>query len=225
MSRPALPPAPAGSRVLSGVELLLGAAIVIGHNVLHVLPNEVPILFVLGLVSTRLRSGRWSAIGLGRPASWRRTLVIALAAAVLRILAGELVIDPLTSHFWPPAAAPAGIDEVTGNLPVALEYLLLVWSFAAFGEEIAYRGYLLVRTADLGRRSTAALWIAAVVTSILFGFGHTYKGPAGILDSGVAGFILGAAYIVSGRNLWACVLAHGLIDTYGVMTLYLGWSS
>src|SRR5436305_14678485 len=52
-----------GWRLFSASELLLGAVIVIGHNVFHVVPNEVPILFVLGLVSVRLRDGRWSAIG------------------------------------------------------------------------------------------------------------------------------------------------------------------
>jgi len=56
-------------RLFSASEVLLGAAIVIGHNVFHVLPNEVPILFVLGLVSVRVRDGGWSAIGFRRPES------------------------------------------------------------------------------------------------------------------------------------------------------------
>src|SRR5262245_38302628 len=93
------------SRLLSGLELLLGAAIVIGHNVFRVLPNEVPILFVLGLLSMRLREGRWSAIGFKRPESWRRIVLIALVAAALRIALGDLVIEPITSHFWPPIVA------------------------------------------------------------------------------------------------------------------------
>jgi membrane protease YdiL (CAAX protease family) len=100
--------------------------------------------------------------------------------------------------------------------------LLLVWTFAAFGEEIAYRGYLVTRAADLGKRSAAAYWIGVVLVSILFGYGHHYKGPAGIIDSGFAGLILGAAYLLAGRNLWASILAHGFIDTYGVTMLYLG---
>src|SRR4030095_7581713 len=73
------------SRLVSALELLLGAAIVIGHNVFRVLPNEVPILFVLGLLSMRLRDGRWSAIGFKRPESWRRIVLIALGAAALRV--------------------------------------------------------------------------------------------------------------------------------------------
>lgn len=212
-------------RWLSLAELAVGSAIVIGHNVYHVIPNEVPILFVFGLLSLRLRDGSWAAMGLGWPISWRRTVLFALAAATLRLLLGALVIDPVTAHFWPAAAAPSGYNEIKGHAMVAFEWLLLIWTFAAFGEEIGYRGYLLTRAAEIGGRSKSAYWIAVLVVAVLFGYGHYYKGPSGIVDSGMAGLILGAAYVLSGRNLWVCILAHGFIDTVGVVTAFLGWSS
>lgn len=212
-------------RWLSLAELAVGSAIVIGHNVYHVIPNEVPILFVLGLLSLRLRDGSWAAMGLGWPISWRRTVLFALAAATLRILLGALVIDPITAHFWPAAVAPSGSAQITGHAMVALRWLLLVWTFAAFGEEIGYRGYLLTRAADVGGRSRAAYWAGVLVVAVLFGYGHYYKGPSGIVDSGMAGLILGAAYVLSGRNLWVCILAHGFIDTVGVVVAFLGWQS
>jgi hypothetical protein len=217
--------APKGGRLVSFAECLVGVVIVIGHNVFRVVPNEVPILFVLGLVSIRLRDGGWSAMGFKRPASWLRLVLIALAAAALRIILGSVVVEPLAAHFWPPIIAPHGFESIAGNVKVALLSLLLVWTFAAFGEEIGYRGYLLTRAADLGHRTTAAYWIAVVFTSILFGYGHYYKGPAGIVDSGIAGLILGTAYVISGRNLWASILAHGFIDTFGVIAAFLGWDS
>ena len=153
------------------------------------------------------------------------TSLAALGAAALRIALGEWVVDPLTSRFWPPAIAPAGVESIAGDAGKALLWLLIVWTFAAFGEEIAYRGYLLTRAADLGGGSTAAYWAGMIVVSVLFGFGHYYKGPAGIVDSGVAGLILGGAYLLSGRNLWAAILAHGFIDTFGVTVLFFGWDS
>jgi len=210
---------------VSALELLLGSAVVIGHNVLHVVPNEVPILVVLALVSFRLRDGGWSAMGFRRPQSWGRVIGIALAAAALRLAVGDLVIDPLTRCIWPPAKAPAVAAAIPGNLGAALLALVVVWTFAAFGEEVSYRGYLLGRAADLGRRSAAATWGAMVVASVLFGYGHSYKGPAGIVDSGVAGLILGAAYLLAGRNLWASILAHGFIDTVAVIVLFFGWQT
>ena len=212
-------------RWLSLAELVAGAAIVIGHNVYHVIPNEVPILFVLGLVSVRWRDGSWAEMGLSWPVAWRRTILFAIAAAALRILLGAVVVDPVTSHFWPPAVAPHGFNEISGHPLVALRWLLVVWTFAAFGEEIGYRGYLITRAADVGNRSKPAYWIAVLLVSVLFGYGHYYKGPSGIVDSGIAGLILGAAFLLSGRNLWVCILAHGFIDTFGIVALYFGWSS
>ena len=213
------------SRMLSAFEFCLGAFIVIGHNVFHIVPNEVIILSLLGLLSIRLRDGSWSSMGFKRPASWQRLFLIALAAATARILLGQFLIEPVTGLFWPKPVTPALANEITGNMTMALVALLLVWTFAAFGEEIAYRGYLLTRAADIGRRSTVAYWIVIVLVSILFGYGHYYKGASGVIDSGVAGLILGSAYMLAGRNLWASIFAHGFIDTFGIIDAFFGWST
>jgi membrane protease YdiL (CAAX protease family) len=219
-----LPTSCARARALSAFEFLLGAAIVLGHNVFRVVPNEVPILVVLGLASMRLRTGGWAwhSLGFRRPKSWARIVQIAVAAAALRIVLAHYVIDPFTGHFWPPAKAPAGVDEIAGNIKLALLYLPIIWGFAAFGEEIAYRGYLLNRAAECVGRSALAYWAGVIVVAVLFGYGHYYKGPAGIVDSSIAGLILGSAYLLSGRNLWTSILAHGLIDTFGLLMAYLG---
>jgi membrane protease YdiL (CAAX protease family) len=213
-------------RALSALELLVGAAIVLGHNVWRVVPNEVLILPLLGVLSMRLRSAgwNWATLGLDRPPSWRTVLLVALAAAALRILLSDYALDPLLQQIWPPAKSPEIADGIPGNLVNALVAFGLVWTFAAFGEEVAYRGYLLNRAAAALGNSTAAFWIAALIAATLFGYGHYYKGPAGVVDSGIAGLILGAAYLLSGRSLWTCIIAHGLIDTFGIVTLYFGWS-
>jgi len=218
-------PIPAHRRWIAAAEFLVGAAVVVAHNVYKTIPNEVPILVVAGLLSSRLSLGRWRVPGLGCPSSWRRTVLIALAAAAVRLLLGEFVIEPLGTLVWPPPALPAGASEITGNPTKALLALVLVWTFAAFGEEFAYRGYLQSRFAEAGGRSGLAHWVGVVAVAVLFGIGHYYKGPVGVIDSGVAGLILGAAYLLSGQNLWAPVLAHGLIDTYGVVVLCFGWAS
>ena len=115
--------------------------------------------------------------------------------------------------------------EIRGHLTAVLMNLPIVWGFAAFGEEIGYRGYLLNKLAEaLGRTRTADV-IALLASAVLFGFGHYYKGPAGSLDSAVAGAILGSVYLFAGRNLWACILTHGFIDTVGLFAAYMGWSN
>jgi membrane protease YdiL (CAAX protease family) len=72
------------------------------------------------------------------------------------------------------------------------------------------------------RSGHRAVLAGVVIVSVLFGYGHYYKGPAGVVDSAIAGLILGIAYLLAGRNLWACILAHGFIDTFAVVVTYLG---
>jgi len=214
----------ASKRALSCAELIVGTLVVLGHNVYRVLPNEVPILVVIALLSFRLRDGRWSAMGFRRPRSWPRLLIIAIVAAVVLLLMGEFVVGPIAQNFWPSPKMPSMATEIPGHPQAAFKALLIVWTFAAFGEEFVYRGYLLVRGADLGERSTPAWWISMLFVSILFGYGHYYKGPAGIVESTFSGLVLGSAYLIAGRNLWASVLAHGLVDTAGVAALFFGLS-
>jgi membrane protease YdiL (CAAX protease family) len=210
----------AGGRGISGLEFALAAAIVLGHNVWNLLPNEVPILAIAGLILVRVREGGWAVLGFRRPSSWSRVILIALAAAVLRIIL-SVPIEAALTQFWPAPTAPA-IAAGPHDLNWLITILALVWTFAAFGEEIAYRGYITLRAADVLGGSRWAWLIATIAAAVLFGFGHYYKGPVGIVDSGVAGLILGAAYLLSGRCLWTTILAHGLIDTTGVFLLYLG---
>ena len=111
------------------------------------------------------------------------------------------------------------------HLKEILTSLALVWTFAAFGEELGYRGYLITRAADIGNRSKLAYVIAMLYVAVLFGFGHWYKGPAGVVDSAYSGLVLGGVYLLSGRNLWAPILAHGLSDTFAVIVVSMGWAS
>ena len=93
---------------------------------------------------------------------------------------------------------------------------------AAFGEELSYRGLILNRFARIFKESKWVDWLAVAVSAALFGLGHYYKGWSGVIDSGFAGLLLGATFVLSGKNLWACILAHGLIDTTAIVLVYAG---
>jgi hypothetical protein len=130
----------ARERWVSLLEVLLGAFIVIGHNVFRILPNEVPILLVLLFISLRLRDGRWTVAGLQRPKSWPKTVVIAVGAAAVLQIGSELVIQPLGSYLWNrPEHASSVLTTSALSWKLALRNLAIVWSFAAFGEELSYR--------------------------------------------------------------------------------------
>jgi hypothetical protein len=213
-------------RLFSLAELVIGAGLVIGHNVFHKVPNEVPILFVLGWISIQVRNGGWKNVGLRNPDSWTKTILWAISAAVLLQVSEELVINPITAKIWHRAPDVSSVfNDLKFNVKEAAKALLLVWTFAAFGEEMGYRGYLLNRAAEVGNRSKYSYFVALLLVSILFGYGHYYKGPAGIVESTVSGLILGGLYLMAGRNLWAPILAHGLSDTFAVVIVFFGWAT
>jgi membrane protease YdiL (CAAX protease family) len=209
-------------RWISLAEFIIGGAIVFAHNVYHRVPNEVPILFLVGWISIRLRNGGWKAVGLSKPESWRKTILWGTLAGVLIVAAGQLA-DMAGTRIWRQAAkGPAVIEEAKTTWKAALLGLCLDWTFAAFGEEMSYRGYLMTRAADVGNRSKPAYLAALLASSVLFGYGHYYKGPPGILQSTVSGLILGGAYLLSGRNLWVPVVAHGCADTIVIAAVFFG---
>jgi membrane protease YdiL (CAAX protease family) len=207
-------------------EIVLGSFIVIGHNVFHVLPNEVPILLVLFWISLRLRNGGWQVAELKRPKSWLKILTMAVVAAAVLQVGSQLVVQPLASHlFHRPEQVSSLLKVPAHDWRHALRNLAVVWIFAGFGEEVSYRGYLLTRAADLGNRSKMAFVASMLYVAVLFGFGHFYKGPAGVMDSTYSGLVLGSVFLLSRRNLWTSILAHGISDTFAVVVIFMGWAN
>ena len=124
----------------------------------------------------------------------------------------EFIVEPLGQQIW---NRPEQVSSLLGSGMSGRKALLtlgIIWTFAAFGEELGYRGYLLTRAADLGNRSTAAYVIAMIGVAVLFwhSTARYYKGPGGVLNSTYSGLVLGTLFLVSGRNLWAPILAHGI---------------
>jgi hypothetical protein len=131
----ATPVGPPRARWFSLLEFVLGIFIVFGHNIFHILPNEVPILFVLGWISLRLRNGGWKYAGLSRPQSWSKIVALAILAAAILLLASELVVEPIAHRIWPePERVSNVIESGASGWRQALAGLPIVWTFAAFGK-------------------------------------------------------------------------------------------
>ena len=202
---------------------MLAAGLVLGANVFDVVPvTETPWLVLFGWLSLRLRGLRWRSVGLTRPASWRRTVLIALAAGVLLQVVSEYAVEPVIEALTGKTADLSSFRPLVGNLPAALGMLGLVWTLAAFGEELGYRGYMLERAATLGGGTPAAWVLGVIAIAALFGIGHVYQGLSGIFGSAFAGLYFGALYLANGRNLWLPILAHGFSDTIAVGLIYSG---
>lgn len=207
---------------MAAAEAFSAAAIVIGHNIFRVVPNEVVVLVLLGAVSCAVRRQSLTAIGYRRPASWLKTAALALLVALMLQAFSIFVVDPLALRFTGQTADLSDFRPVVGNVRLAAIYLLVIWSFAAFGEEFAYRGYLLSRGIDAFGGSTRGSVAAVLLCGALFGVGHFYQGPIGMIDSTVSGLVFGTLYVTADRNLWPSTLAHGLTDTLALALIATG---
>ena len=55
------------------------------------------------------------------------------------------------------------------------------------------------------------LWAAAIVTSVMFGFGHIYQGIANVPKITLVGGVFAGLYLLTG-SLWLPMLLHAVFD-------------
>ena len=165
----------------------------------------------------------WRCVGLRTPASLGRAaaLVICgyLAVAATMVVVTKLFL-PALGLVPETATTFAGLR---GNLGEYLYWLIPVaWGSAAFGEELVFRGFLQTRLESMFGTVTGATAIAAIGQAIIFGSLHAYLGLGGAILAGATGLVIGLVYVAGGRNLWICIILHGMIDTVSLTAIYLG---
>ena len=161
-----------------------------------------------------LRGEKLADIGLKRPESWMRTLIIGVGFAAIVFMAMYL-------------SEKAGFrrdlskfKDVQGNLEVTMYAVLYAFIGAGFYEEFTFRGFLMQGLAMLFGGNRGA-WIGAcILQGALFGAAHAYQNPLGIAITGTLGILMGLLVLVCGRNLWAVIIGHGLFDASRFVLFY-----
>ncbi len=85
-------------------------------------------------------------------------------------------------------------DAIKGNPMAFIMILLYSWVSAALGEEVFFRGYVLNRIKDFFEGSKTGTFLALLLSSIIFSFGHLYQGVPGVVTTFLIGMILGALF-------------------------------
>ncbi len=210
------------SQPLAVAELLLLAAL-LSLQFMNFGIQISPTLMVLGWLSLLLRRIGWKGIGMGKPAmGWTRTLIWGVVGGVLADSLSTWVVGPTVQHFTGSLPDVSSFRALTGNVSRSLLMLTIGWTFAAFGEEIIFRGYLCNRLTDVVGNSRAGWTLALAFSSVFFGLLHSYQGVSGMIDVSISGALFGFGYYLSGRNLWVAILMHGIADTIGVVKFYFG---
>jgi len=172
----------------------------------------------------KMRGTGWKEIGLARPKSWPRTLLIGVAAVVGAIVVMNLVTMIIANLPGTEIPQPdiTRFNPLEGNLLFLLGMLAIVWTTNVFGEEMFYRAFLTTWFAEVFRNSSATWALAAIGSSIAFGLAHYGEGVSGIFSNGFIGLLFALIYLRTGRNLWASIIAHGLSNTLRFVLIYLG---
>ena len=170
----------------------------------------------------RREGEHWADVGLHRPRRWWMVPLLAAGGFVLLVALSSAMYQVILPAIGaqPPQLSAGRV--IRGNLA---EYLYaaipVAWGSAAFGEELVVRGFLLDRIAKvIGSSGTPTYLAAIVLQAALFGAFHFYQGIGGALLTGAVGLLIGLVWLVGGRNLWACILLHGLVDFVSATEAY-----
>jgi len=225
LNDPAKPPEPEGwrqSKWLAFAEFGTVALIFLA-DAKHLIPvSKTPFLVLLGWISIRIRGLRWRNVGLTLNRGRRLTVTLGIGAGLLMEAFELFVSQPLLIRITGKQPDLSDFQAIYGNVKWTLILLALTWPLAAFGEEMAWRGYLMNRIADLGKHTRLA-WIVSLVTvNVAFGYAHSYQGITGIIDEGLMGVLLGVLYLGTGCNLSVPIIAHGIADTVDLLLIFSG---
>jgi membrane protease YdiL (CAAX protease family) len=200
--------------IVTAIEVVLACVTV-------VVDLAIPTFVLLGLAAVSLLIRRTGLASLG----FHRVASLPLAVKML-VFAGTwsafqlAVTMPIASHVSGKKTDLSDFNDLRGNFGMLLGLLLLTWTVAAVGEELAYRGYVQTRLRDLFGSGRLGLVIAVVVSSVLFGTAHSEQGVIGALTitlDGLAFSVVRYRY----KSLWASVLAHGFNNTIGFLAFFL----
>jgi hypothetical protein len=204
--------------------LLLDLILVVGVGVADafglIFFSRTPYLLVLGWISLRLRGLRWRDVGFAWPPQWGRAIAIGVVAGVAMELFSTFVSVPFLTRLTGKPPDLSDFRPMVGKLPAVLLMLAIMWPLAAFGEELAHRGYVMNRLADVGGRTPAAWGFSLIAASVIFGWGHDAQELTGILQESFAGILLGVLYLASRRNLTIPIVAHGVANTVAFILIY-----
>lgn len=179
------------------------------------------IIIVILLVLHFLCGERLRGLNL-RAGTWWKDILIGIGLSVL-----TLAILLFSSEEIIPRLFPGQRSFVVKNLFNEVfrnPWLFALWigpgilSAAGLGEELL-RAFVLTRLWKLSS-NTVWKWITVIFYAVLFGLGHIYQGPTGVMLAGIYSLFMSAYYLRFGR-VTTMIIAHYLHDVLQFILLYI----
>jgi membrane protease YdiL (CAAX protease family) len=167
----------------------------------------------------RRRGEGLASLGLRRPDSWMRAILVAIALYAADWFLSTYV-TPVIAEWVHPVQRPSFLGYIRGNAAGMVTWVAIGWIVGGLFEETLFRGFLLQRVSTLLGKNAAAVAAAIIAQAILFGALHLYGGTFAFLHAAVFAVTHGVFYIVAGRNLLPLIAVHGTWDMVGIYSVY-----
>lgn len=184
-------------------------------------PWKVPLIAVLIIGYCKLIHGSISVIGMKRHRVVE-TIVWGAGTALIIVVMISNVFNPLLERLLSDPVDTSAYGLLKGNATYVLNYWWKAMLSAAISEEIFYRGFGFFVFTRLFGKSILSHVLIVVLMATYFGLSHAFQGPVGVMGIFMAALVFGSAYLMSNKNLWALILAHALVDTWSLFSLYKG---
>jgi membrane protease YdiL (CAAX protease family) len=165
-------------------------------------------------------------LGFTHAGTWTHVFAFALGG-LAGTLAWSPVADRIATRFVARPPTLGAFRALQQSLPKLLAGIVVAWVLGGFLEELVFRG-IVQQAVEAGaalalpRPVAAALGIIAAAAGA--GVIHLYQGPRAVLIIVQLSVLFGLVFVLSGHNLWAVILCHGLYDTIAFVRFALGKS-
>jgi membrane protease YdiL (CAAX protease family) len=175
-----------------------------------------PLSGILVLVWAWISKTPWRDLGLARPRSWPRTIMLGILFGVALKFAMKSIVMPLLGA--PPVNGPFHyLAHNPAEIPAML-YIIVIG--AGFGEEMLFRGWPFERFRKLLGDASWVKVVAVLITSAWFGWAHYgFQGTIGVQNATIVGLVFGTTFAITGR-LFLLMIAHVAFDLAAYAMIY-----
>lgn len=159
-------------------------------------------------------------LGLKHNGLTAHTFVVGIVSALLWIAFNKWVYHPFITHFF--VVEPyTEYDFIRNKLSNLIITIIAAWIIGGFYEEIVFRGFIQTKVQEWFIKHKSSFWLAALLTSFLFGLYHWQQGIFGVIPSFLGGFLWTFLLWSYKRNLWYPIISHAVYDTIALTMIYL----
>jgi membrane protease YdiL (CAAX protease family) len=146
---------------------------------------------------------------------WLWTFAYALVWLALMLAYGPLA-DRIATRIAATPPTLRAFRAIQQSRAKLIAGIVVAWILGGFLEELVFRGIVLKSVELLAWDRVAGptgIVIAICVAAAGAGVIHLYQGPRAAIIITQLSVLFGVLFVISGYNLWAVMLCHGMYDT------------